>query len=112
MDIKEDPRHLIAWDGLTVINAYWKQDLYMAKHSYDVTINSSIITWTANEQSHIWDHFNTNKDYFMRKYAGIDRFLVHENIKLNTFKDGIVNSIDNTTLDAPIDMYNGLDYEL
>jgi hypothetical protein len=113
MDIKEDPSSFIKWDGLTVLNAYWKSNFYMSKHAYDVYINSSIITWTAREQTHIWDHFLTNKDYFMRKYAGIDRFLVHEKFKLNTFKDGLANSIANPLeYEAPINMYNGLDYEL
>lgn len=113
MDIKGDPRSFLEWDGLTILKDYWKDDLYMAPHAYDVHINSSVITWTAGEQTHIWDHFMSNKDYFMRKYAGIDRFLVHENIKFNTFEHGLVNSMANSKVDnAPIDMYNGLKYEL
>mgnify|MGYP001588276459 FL=1 len=112
MDIKRDPSEFIKWDGLTILKDYWKDDLYMAPHAYDVHINSSVITWTAGEQSHIWDHFLSNKDYFMRKYKGIDRFLVHEGLKFNTFKHGLVNSIANDYVDAPIDMYNGIKYEL
>ena len=114
MDIKSDPTKWIAnYDGLNIINAYWKKDLYMAPHAYDVKINSSIITWTAGKQSHIWEKFLTNKDYFMRKYPGIDRFLVHEKIGFNTFQDGIVNSVANpSSTSSPIDMYNGLKYEL
>lgn len=112
-DIKRDPRDHIEWNGLTVLNAYWKSDMYMASHAYDVLINSSVITWTAGEQTSVWNHFMSNRDYFMRKYKGIDRFLVHEKIELNTFKDGIVNSIANPYEgDAPIDIYNGIDYEL
>jgi hypothetical protein len=113
MDIKADPRPWLNWDGLTIIKDYWKDDLYMAPHAYDVHINSSVITWTAGEQNHIWDHFMSNKDYFMRKYAGIDRFLVHEGIEFNTFEHGLVNSIANPyNGTAPIDMYNGMKYEL
>jgi hypothetical protein len=113
MDIKEDPSSFINWDGLTILNAYWKSNFYMSKHAFDVRINSSIITWTASEQAHVWEHFITNKDYFMRKYTGIDRFLVHEKFKFNTFKDGISNSVANPLgYEAPIDMYNGLEYEL
>lgn len=113
MDIKSNFSHYIEWNDLTVINSYWKKDFYFAQHAYDVSINSSIITWTAGEQSHIWEHFLSNKDYFMRKYAGIDRFLVHEKFKLNTFKDGIVNSVGNPLpFEAPINMYNGIKYEL
>lgn len=113
MDIKENPERFIFWDGLTVIRDYWKDNLYMAPHAYDVHINSSIITWTAGEQNHIWEHFLSNKDYFMRKYPGIDRFIVHEKIHHNTFADGIVNSVANPYgAPTPIDMYNGLKYEL
>jgi len=112
MDIKEDPSPFLKWDGLTILKDYWKDDLYMAPHAYDVHINSSVITWTAGEQTHIWDHFLSNKDYFMRKYAGIDRFLVHEGLKFNTFDHGLVNSVANEFRNAPIDMYNGMKYDL
>jgi hypothetical protein len=113
MDIKENFTDYIKWDGLTVLRDYWKDDLYMASHAYDVHINSSIITWTAGEQTYVWEHFLSNKDYFMRKYVGIDRFLVHEKFKLNHFKDGLVNSVANPFVKTtPIDMYNGIKYEL
>lgn len=112
MDIKRDPSPFIKWGGLNILDAYWKKDLYMDKHAYDVTINSSIITWTAGEQIIIWEHFMSNRDYFMRKYEGIDRFLVHEKIKYGTHENGIVNSISNSKYDdAPVDMYNGMKYE-
>jgi hypothetical protein len=85
----------------------------MAPHAYDVHINSSVITWTAGEQRDVWEHFLENKDYFMRKYKGIDRFIVHEKVPHNTFEQGLVNSVKSpATWDAPIDMYNGLKYEL
>lgn len=112
MDIKSDPSSLLTWNGLTILKDYWKDDLYMAPHAYDVHINSSVITWTAGEQTHIWDHFMSNKDYFMRKYKGIDRFLVHEGLEFNTFDHGLVNSVANDFMEAPIDMYNGMKYEL
>jgi hypothetical protein len=113
MDIKEDFTHLVKWDGLTVLRDYWKDDKYLPKHAYNVRINSSIITWTAGEQNHVWDHFLSNKDYFMRKYVGIDRFIVHENIPHNTFNVGIVNSVaDPYHGKAPIDMYNGIEYNV
>ena len=50
------------------------------------------MTWTGQEQKHIWDHFITNKDYFMRKYKGIDRFIVHEGIDHNTFSWDLIHS--------------------
>lgn len=104
--------YLTDFSGLTVLNAYWKSDTVMYPHGYDVTINSSIIQWTAKQQNHIWAKFMSNKDYFMRKYKGIDRFLHHENIDYNTFKDGIVNTMFLNDREAPVDIYNGLKYEL
>ena len=113
MDIKSDPSQYINWDGLTILDAYWKKDKYMAPHAYDVSINSSIITWVAGEQDHIWEKFMSNRDYYMRKYPGIDRFLVHEQITFNTFDHGIVSSVANAPVaNAPVLMYNGIDYEL
>jgi len=112
MDVKGYFSDKLTWNGLTVLNNYTKKDLYMADHAYDVTINSSVITWTAKEQSHIWKHFCSNKDYFMRKYAGIDRFIVHENISHNVFEDGIVSMAVSPLKNCPIDSYNGMKYEL
>jgi len=114
--VRSDPRKYIRWDPkgrITILNAYWKKDMYYAKHAYDVKINSSIITWNAGEQNHIWKHFNTNRDYYMRKYKGIDRFIEHENIPYTLFEDGIVNSVANETMaNAPIDIYNGIEYNV
>ena len=116
MDIKSDPSSYITnFTGLTVCEDYYKvgKPQYTIPHAYDVTINSSVIAWTAGEQTHIWKHFLTNKDYFMRKYTGMDRFLVHEGFELKTFKTGLVNSVANPLgQPAAIDMYNGIDYEL
>lgn len=116
MDVKSDPSsYTTDFTGLTVTEDYYKvgKPQYAIPHAYDVTINSSVIAWTAGEQTHIWKHFLTNKDYFMRKYVGIDRFLVHEGFELKTFKEGLVNSVANPLgKPAAIDMYNGIKYEL
>ena len=103
---------LVNYDGLTVLNAYWKNQEKYPPHSYNVNINSSIMKWTAGEQDYIWQHFLSNKDYFMRKYIGIDRFLIHEKIQLKTFPEGIVNTMHLNDRDACVDIYNGLKYEL
>jgi hypothetical protein len=115
IDIKSNPQTFInKSNSLTIINSYWKDEMYYDKHAYDVNINSSIITWNSSEQHYIWKSFNKNRDYFMRKYKGIDRFIVHEKIDHNTFKDGVVHSVNFEKVypNAPIDIYNGLPYEL
>lgn len=103
---------IVDYDDITVINAYWKKDLNFEPHDYDVKINSSIITWTAGTQDYIWKRFLVNRDYFMRKYAGIDRFIHYENIKYKTFRDGIANTMIINNMDAPVNLYNGMVYEI
>ena len=100
------------FNGLTVLDAYWKDISKKAVHSFDVDINSSIIKWTAGEQDHIWQHFLSNKDYFMRKYVGIDRFIFHENINFYRFRDGVANTMLLNDRNACVDIYNGIKYEL
>jgi hypothetical protein len=61
----------------------------------DVKMNSSMITWNAdNSDVHkIWDHFNTGfRDYYLRKYKGIDRFIVHEEFEFDTFSHQHIQS--------------------
>jgi hypothetical protein len=57
----------------------------------------------------------------MRKYKGIDGFIVHENMPHKTFASGLINSMGNkpdtrvSTINGyktPINIYNGIDYEL
>ena len=113
LDMKINKKFEVAFDGLTVVNNYTKKYMFYRPHSYDVTINSSIITWIAGEQCDIWNKFLLNKDYYMRKYKGIDRFIVHEKFPYNRFKDGLVNIVQEYDKpNAPIYMYNGIEYEL
>ena len=89
--INGNPLPHLKWDGLTLVDCPWKNDIQI-NHNYDVKINSQVITWTGDEQKHIWNHFITNADYFMRKYKGIDRFIVHEGFEYNTFDQSLVHS--------------------
>jgi hypothetical protein len=84
----------VDFDKLTLINCHWKShDRYNIRHNYDVKINSSVITWTAGNHIDMWDHFyNNNRDYFLRKYVGIDRFIVHESFEYETFPVEFIQS--------------------
>ena len=58
-------------------------------------MNSSLIAWNANDADvhKIWDHFNTGfRDYYLRKYKGIDRFIVHEDFDYDTFPNTYIQS--------------------
>ena len=86
--------------NLTLIRCYWKEggmrvtygDHPRLKDRWDMSNNSSTMLWTADSQSHIWEHFQTDADYFMIKYRGIDRFLYHEGFELNYFERGVFYS--------------------
>ena len=72
------------WDKLSIVHAPWKDNKkrYGRLSSYDVTHHSSVMVWKDNVH-HIWKHFNSGlRDYYMRKYQGIDRFLAHEDIEV------------------------------
>lgn len=71
----------IDWNKLTVVDCHWKPKNIVRVNNYDVTINSSVLAWNSNNPTihAIWSKFNTGyRDYYLRKYVGIDRFIVHE----------------------------------
>ena len=113
LDIKVnfDPNDYLEWnDSITLVSAYYKRtDLrYYIKHKYDTIFNSSVMTWETGTVGHIWNHFLTNKDYFTRKYKGIDRFVMWEpGIKVYVFKDGIMNAPKYGALNFPCAIDHG-----
>lgn len=98
--IKDNPLQILEdvdFSKLTLVDCHWKDDeIYDRKTNYDVRINSSVIAWDAdNPEIHeIWDWFinSGQKDYFLRKYKGIDRYIVHEDFEYNKFKTGFILS--------------------
>ena len=85
---------------LTKIKTYWKLHKPSYRHydpikplySFDTTNNSSVMLWVAGTMEHIWDHFNENPDYYVIRYAGIDRFIDHEGFAVNHFPRGLIYS--------------------
>tara|TARA_B100000900_G_C20558562_1_gene707850 strand:+ start:1008 stop:1667 length:660 start_codon:yes stop_codon:yes gene_type:complete len=72
------------WNRLHLVYTPWKDNKkrYGRLSSYDVVHHSSVMIWESNVHD-IWEHFNSGlRDYFMRKYVGIDRFLAHEDIEV------------------------------
>jgi len=72
----------IDWDKFTMVDCHWKPQSIIRSSNYDVTFNSSILAWDTDSEivPQFWDHFilSGQKDYFLRKYVGIDRYLKHE----------------------------------
>tara|TARA_B100001059_G_C17605084_1_gene461568 strand:- start:53 stop:721 length:669 start_codon:yes stop_codon:yes gene_type:complete len=93
---KQNPYGLKKNLRITFIDCHWKQGkLYNRLSNYDVKMNSSMILWDADdpEVHKIWDHFNTGfRDYYLRKYKGIDRFIVHEDFEYDTFVHSNIQS--------------------
>ena len=107
----------INWDKLTVVDCHWKKsNIYHRLSNYDVNINSSVLAWdTEKSKIHdIWDHFIDSgyKDYFLRKYVGIDRYLVHEDFKYNTFPENYIQSFKHEpNKNAPVTTYDEVDFD-
>jgi hypothetical protein len=80
-------------------------------------MNSTVITWDAdNPEIHkMWDHFNgSQKDYFLRKYKGIDRFIQHEGFSYELFPVELIQSykyqLDDDYVNNPIVTFEEVDY--
>ena len=83
----------IDFDKLTILDCHWKSDpIYDRTTNYDVRIASGVITWTAGNHTEMWESFFANKDYFLRKYKGIDRYIVHEKYSYETFPHTYIQS--------------------
>ena len=109
----------IDWGTLTVVAAWHKMDdeVYSRPQNYDVTMHSSVMSWNSdNNYVHgIWDHFNTGQmDYYLRKYKGIDRFIVHENFGHQYFHEEFIQSkkFEPDVTGRPIITYEELEYEV
>jgi|TARA_R110000868_G_scaffold153038_3_gene378327 hypothetical protein len=84
------------WEKLTLIHSHWKiGKLYNRLSNYDVKINSSVMMWDASnpQMNEYWNSFNSGfRDYFLRKYVGIDRFIVHEDFEYFVFDHKYIQS--------------------
>ena len=71
-------------NDLYLIHNNRKKDL-IGLSNYDTPINSSVMVFdnTKKKVNEIWEHFSNSglTDYFVRKYAGIDRYIHHEQFK-------------------------------
>ena len=99
LDVKIQKDPLIEvndWSKLTLVDSHWKVGkLYNRLSNYDVKINSSVMAWDASNRDmrEYWNNFNTGlRDYYLRKYVGIDRFIVHEDFEYNTFDHNYIQS--------------------
>ena len=118
--INSDPFNTIKqieWDKLTVVDCHWKKsNLYKRLSNYDVDINSSVLAWDTNQSdiAELWNHFYNSgyKDYFLRKYVGIDRYIVHEDFEYNTFPHDFIQSYKyEPDKKAPVTTYEEVNFE-
>ena len=116
--IRSDPWVIlesINWQKLTLVDCSYKTHVVDSrKHHFDVKINSSVAAWNADAgRIHsIWDKFYTSqKDYYLRKYAGIDRFIVHEEFHYDVFPSDLIQSYKYSyNWKAPIVTFEEVDY--
>ena len=107
----------IDWGVLSVVGAWHKMgnEVYSRPQNYDVDMHSSVMTWNSdNPYVHrIWNHFNTGQmDYYLRKYKGIDRFIVHEGFGYQLFNQEFIQSAANEpdVTGRPIITYEDMEY--
>ena len=116
--IRSDPWVIlegINWQQLTLVDCSYKTHVVNdRKHHFDVKINSSIAAWNADAGyiHSIWNKFyGPQKDYYLRKYAGIDRFIVHEGFHYNVFPNDLIQSYKYSyNWKAPIVTFEEVDY--
>lgn len=97
LDVKilKDPFIEVDWNRLTVVYSHFKDPGIIRQTNYDVTMNSSVMAWNYSNPDiqKIWDHFNTGyRDYYLRKYVGIDRFITHEGFDYDLFPHEYIQS--------------------
>lgn len=85
---------LFEYDKFTLIKCYWKpyKELHKTGIRNDMNINSSVMVWNANENIHIWEHFNSDPEWFMLNYKGIDGFMFHEGVTSQYFEKNLIYS--------------------
>ena len=66
-------KNLCVEDMLYMIKAYWKP---YELEEFDTNLNSSIMIWSG-DCTDIWKKFESDIDYYMLKYNGIDGYLHH-----------------------------------
>lgn len=72
----------------TVLYSAWKEGYQKTATMY----NSSIMKWSSNQGSIIYDYYNRKRDQMLFKYDALDRFLYHEPVDVDTFQTGIAYS--------------------
>ena len=122
LDIKinSDPFYIIDkinWEKLTVIDCHWKKSkVYNRLSNYDVNINSSVLAWDTEKSNanEMWDHFHKSgfRDYFLRKYVGMDRYIVHEDFEYNLFPHSFIQSQKyEPNKNAPVTTFEEIHFE-
>lgn len=124
--IRKDPTpwiEKIDWNKLTMVDCHWKPKSIVNLTNYDVTINSSMMAWNMNCQpdlTEIWSYFFNSglRDYFVKKYVGMDRYLVHEVfnwtlIHQDTFPTDMIRShkYESRGKDAPVVTFEEVDFD-
>jgi hypothetical protein len=94
---------------------YWKPNDFPYhkderwSYNYLSNFNSSVMLW--EDARHIYEYWKENKDYYMVKYAGDDRFLFHENFTFEHWPKGEIYSFKfdgaKYNPDASIALLNG-----
>lgn len=110
----------VDWDTISIVDCHWKtryiEERFDNEHNFDCDINSSVILWDSNSTKvhNIWDSFANSpfKDYYLRKYKGIDRYIYHEGFEYNRIDSSFIRSyVNEPDKKAPIVTFEDMEYE-
>ena len=62
----------------TLLKAWWRE-------KYHTPLNSSVMSWEG-DYSFYYNIFNTNPDYYMMKYKGIDQYIYELDMSYTTYE--------------------------
>lgn len=124
--IRGDPRPFldqVDFSKLTLVDCFWKDPDIVRLTNYDVRFNSSVMAWNMHMQPaliDLWSHFAHSgyRDYFVKKYVGIDRYMGHEDfshIEWDTFQTSMIRSHkyqDMCYPNAPVVTFEEVDFGL
>lgn len=113
----------VDFSKLTVVDCFWKDPNIVRLTNYDVLFNSSVMAWNMTMQpslTDLWGHFAHSgyRDYFLKKYVGMDRYLGHEDfshIEWDYFSINMIRSHkyqDVCFQDAPVVTFEEVDFGL
>jgi len=79
---------------VSVLLSYWKNYVIRPEHleRFPTIYNSSVMKWTDGQGIPIYNHFMRQKNLYLLKYKGVDRFFFNEPVDIDILPTSIAYS--------------------